>query len=189
MSRRHPYPRPYWGLPRPRRIPRPLLPRLGLRWAPVRLCPPCGSRTPTPKSHRSSLPSCGRAGPELTTLGLAGAGSEATEPTPPASDGPLQPPPSCGLAPAQAKRETKGRGAAASRPPPRSACALRLRARVSFGPAWITPFGGGRGVEREGLKSEEGLSTERGYGSKRTSGCSADPSCVHKAHRRNARIG
>lgn len=62
------------------------------------------------------LPSCDRAVPELIAPGPAGAVSGATGPTPLALDGPLQPPPSCGLAPAQAKSEARGRGAPASRP-------------------------------------------------------------------------
>lgn len=97
----------------------------------------CGVRA----APRPLLPSCDRAGPELTAPGSAVGGSGATALTQPASGGQLQPPPSCGFAPAQAKRETKGRGAPASRLPARSAraltspqlraCALPLRARVS----------------------------------------------------------
>ena len=48
--------------------------------------------------HNAQQPSCDRAERELTAPGRAGVGQGAAGPTPPTTDGPLQP--SCGLAPA-----------------------------------------------------------------------------------------
>ena len=101
----------------------------------------CGSHAPP----CPPLPSWDRAVPELIAPGPVGAVSGATGPTPLALDDQLQPPPSCGLAPAQAESETKGEGSscepapslvrAPSRTSPRFlACAVTLRARVGVPP-------------------------------------------------------
>lgn len=105
------------------------LPR-GPRWllSVQRLQVPSMVRAPP----RPPIPSCGRAGPEPTAPWRAGAGSGAAALTPPASDGPLQPPPSCRLAPASTSATPKeGRSSDVTAP-------LRLRSPL---PRACSPFG------------------------------------------------
>lgn len=130
----------------------------------------CGPRA----SPRPPLPSCDTAGPEPTIPGRAGAGFGAAGRTLLASDGPLQPPPSCGLAPAQAERETERRGVPASRlsagsahpftSPRLRACVLPSVRKSPFGPALTTPLRGWAGRKAKGLKVE-GLFSPWGCGS------------------------
>lgn len=83
-------------------------------------------------SPRLSLPSCDRVGPGPIAPGRAGGGSGAAEPTLPASDGQLQLPPSCRLAPAPVQSDAEGRGASASR---RRAGSAPLWRHRGFAPA------------------------------------------------------
>lgn len=69
--------------------------------------PPSSSASPG-TLRNARLPSCGRAGLERTVPGPAGAGAPGAGPRPPCADGQLQPPPSCGLAPAHAGRGKPG---------------------------------------------------------------------------------
>lgn len=90
------------GSPKRRRVPRPLLPNLGFCPAPAPAGPLDRPRPPalTAADPAHPLPSCDRAGRELTAPGPAGAGSGAAGLTQRVSGDPLQSPPSCRLAPA-----------------------------------------------------------------------------------------
>lgn len=117
-------------------------------------------------------------------------------PKSPASYVLLQPPPSCGLAPAQAECETEARARprrvresvpsleradsnvpATSRLSPPAPCTC-----TRFGPALTTPLRGGRGAEPgldaepKGLESQEGLSSVMGSGSEGLRAGVRDPS-------------
>lgn len=94
---------------------------------------------------RPPIPSCGRAWLEPTAPGRAGAGSGAAARTPPASDGPLQPPPSRRLAPASTSATPReGRGQMTSPRP--GACALRSKRVLAFWPG-LLDHAPGRGVD------------------------------------------
>lgn len=126
------------------------LPRGPRGWLSVqRLQVPSVARAPP----RPPIPSCGRAGLEPTAPGGAGAGSGAAARTPPASDGPLQPPPSCPLGLASTSATQKD-GRAQMTPPATSRLRSPFPSARSGDSAGLFDHaqGRGRGAEREGLK-------------------------------------
>lgn len=122
----------------------------GPRWLSVQqLQVPSMVRVPP----RPPIPSCGRAWQEPTTPGRAGAGSGAAARTPPASDGPLQPPPSCRLAPASTSATPKG-GRACMTSPLLGACALRSKRVHAFRPVSLVTPPEGAWTRRRAGRSE-----------------------------------